>query len=182
MLATSAHNKVMVTSWESIKTARIADEQYSALLHHVQSDENQWPNLIGEYKKFQDHLSTDDGVVLYRGRVVVPKVLQHQVLRSLHQAHQGASTMVLRTHESVWWPSITKDLADIRASCLTCTRNAPSQLPMPPVDLPQPEYPFQLVSCDYFHLQGHQYLVLVDRYSNWPVVRKCRNESAQELH
>jgi hypothetical protein len=32
----------------------------------------------------------------------------------------------------------------------------------------QPEYPFQLVCTDYLAMKGHQFLVLVDRYSGWP--------------
>ena len=89
--------------------------------------------------------------------------------------------MTLRTQNSVWWPNISKDLDKVRATCSVCHKNAPSQSPLPPVDPPLPDHPFQLISTDYFQLEGNTYLVLVDRYSNWPVVRKCRTESAEEL-
>ena len=89
--------------------------------------------------------------------------------------------MALRTADSIWWPGITKDLDQVRQTCVTCTKNSPSQQPMPPVDPPSPDYPFQLVSADYFAVSGHNYLVVVDRYSNWPIVRKCKNETTQEL-
>ena len=52
---------------------------------------------------------------------------------------------------------------------------------MPPVLPPHPKYPFQLVSSDYFTLQGHNFIVMVDRYSNWPVVCKCKTETSKEL-
>ena len=52
---------------------------------------------------------------------------------------------------------------------------------MPPVDPPSPDYTFQLISADYFTISSHNYLVVVDLYSNWPIVRKCKNETAQEL-
>ena len=110
VLATTAHNKVLLTTWEAVKTAGISDPQYSTLLHAVQSSHDTWPNTVADFKRYKDDLSTVDGVVTYKGRVLVPQVLQPQVLQSLHQAHQGASTMVLRTQESVWWPSIAKDL------------------------------------------------------------------------
>ena len=32
------------------------------------------------------------------------------------------------------------------------------------------EYPFQCICADYFHYKGHTYLVIVDRYSNWPIM------------
>ena len=89
--------------------------------------------------------------------------------------------MTLRSQHSVWWPNLSKDIERVRASCLTCHKNAPSQQPLPPVNPPMPEHPFQLVSSDYFQLEGHVYLVLVDRYSNWPIVKKCKSETAEDL-
>ena len=35
-----------------------------------------------------------------------------------------------------------------------------------------PEYPFQCICADYFQVKGVTYLIMVDRYSNWPVVEK----------
>ena len=52
---------------------------------------------------------------------------------------------------------------------------------MPPTDLLQPDYPFHMVAADYFFHAGHTYLVVVDRYSGWPCVSRCREESAAEL-
>ena len=48
--------------------------------------------------------------------------------------------------------------------------NAP---PTPPV----PEYPFQYLCSDFFHYKGHNYLVSVDRYSNWPMVEQTSGGS-----
>ena len=57
----------------------------------------------------------------------------------------------------------------------------PSQRPMPPTEPTQPDYPFQMVASDYFAYAGFMYLVVVDRYSGWPCVSRCREESAAEL-
>ena len=76
---------------------------------------------------------------------------------------------------------MTKDIDLVRAACTTCNINAPSQQPLPPVHPPLPDFPFQLVSSDYFQLEGQTYLVMVDRYSNWPTIKRCRTESADEL-
>ena len=50
---------------------------------------------------------------------------------------------------------------------------APSQVALPPTPPTLPEYPFQCVCADYFHYQGHTYLVIVDHYSNWPIVERA---------
>ena len=64
---------------------------------------------------------------------------------------------------------------------MSCKKNAPSQPMTPAVKPPSPDYPWQLVSSDYFVYAGNVYLVIVDRYSGWPCVCLCRTESAQEL-
>ena len=40
----------------------------------------------------------------------------------------------------------------------------------PPSELPIPDYPFQMICSDYFSFNGTDYVVIVDRYSNWPMV------------
>ena len=44
-----------------------------------------------------------------------------------------------------------------------------------------PDYPFQLVSRDFFNYAGKQNLLVVVRYSGCPVVELCRDGSASEL-
>ena len=166
VLATSAIRRVLVISWKSLKDAAISDEEHSSLLHHVQSGKHSWPEKLKDFQKVTEHLSTVDGVVMYKGRVVVPTILRPAVIKNLHLSHRGTSGMMLRTLESVWWPGITGDLEQVRSSCLACTKNAPSQAPMPPVQPPTPDFPFQLISADYFNIEGHNYLVIVDRYSD----------------
>ena len=118
---------------------------------------------------------------MYHGRIVVPRALRPAVLSTLHRAHQGTTGMGLRAQESVWWPGCGEDIKGVRDGCVSCTRSAPSQPALPPVRPPMPEFPFQLVSSDYFAYGGHSYLLLVDRYSGWPVVRRCKDETAAEL-
>ena len=181
VLATTASNNPLLISWKNVQQAAILDEDYATLLHLVQSDNKEWPDSLSIFKRFSQDLSSVDGVVIYKGRVVVPKEMQPQILHSLHQAHQGTSSMTLRAKESVWWPQISEDLAKIRSSCTVCHKIAPSQSPMPPVSPPLPQFPFQLISSDYFTLDGFNYLIIVDRYSNWPFVKKCKTETACEL-
>ena len=55
--------------------------------------------------------------------------------------------------------------------------NAPWNPKLPPYDPPLVEYPFQEVCCDYMSLNGISYLITVDRCTNWPDVRRARNEN-----
>ena len=51
----------------------------------------------------------------------------------------------------------------------------------PAVAPPVPDYPFQQAGSDYFHHGGKDYVVVVDRYSGWPVVRQSKSGTAKEL-
>ena len=62
----------------------------------------------------------------------------------------------------------------------TCNRTAPSQPSAPPTPMTPPEYPFQCICADFFSYKGTNYLLVVDRYSNWPVVERA-SDGAQGL-
>ena len=109
--------------------------------------------------------------------MVVPAALRPAVLEILHGAHQGEKGMRLRAQESVWWPGITPQIKEKRDTCRTCNETAPSQPAAPPDPVQHPNYPFQQVASDYFMLGGHTYLVIVDRFSGWPVVVHCGNST-----
>nr|XP_054764618.1 uncharacterized protein LOC129271260 [Lytechinus pictus] len=56
--------------------------------------------------------------------------------------------------------------------CTQCNRIAPSNPSAPPAPLISPAFPFQCICADYFHYKGCNYLVIVDRYSNWQIVER----------
>ena len=173
VLAAVMSRRTQVISWETVRMAGMSDKVYSGLLHAVGHDgtSDLWYTLLLEYRRYRAEYTTIDGVVLFRGRIVIPEVLRAEVLSALNRAHQGTTGMGLTAQDSVWWPRFTKDLESIRNECVSCRRNAPSQPALPPVRPPSPDYPFQLVSTDYFSYGGKNYLVVVDRYSGWPVIR-----------
>ena len=104
---------------------------------------------------------------MYQDRIVVPPSLRPQVLRHLHAAHQGTSTMEHRARMIVYWPGMTKDIRITRDRCTDCNRNAPSQTSTPPIPSPPPSTPFEAVFADFFNYGGHHYLAVGDRLSGW---------------
>ena len=76
---------------------------------------------------------------------------------------------------------MSKDVERVREGCISCRKNAPSQSASPPKPLPKPAYPMEMISADYFAYAGKVYIVIVDRYSGWPVVIQCKDETAREL-
>ena len=102
-----------------------------------------------------------------------PHPLRKAVLSALHAAHQGIGAMTQRATDSVFWPGISTDIMRTREECEHCHRIAKSNAMQPPSDITPADYPFQKLCCDYFHHNNTEYVVLVDRYSNWPMVFKA---------
>ena len=53
-------------------------------------------------------------------RAIVPKSLQSQVLKELHQEHPGISRMKAIARSYVWWPKIDSEIEEIIQSCRNC--------------------------------------------------------------
>ena len=92
------------------------------------------------------------------------------VCDSLHSAHQGISGMTERAKASVFWPGISNSIQHTRNHCNVCWQIAPSQPNLPPVTPLIPSTPFESIAADYCTISGHHYLIIVDRFSNWPEV------------
>ncbi|XP_071478837.1 uncharacterized protein [Diadema antillarum] len=163
-------------TWDRVRTATASDDNMQALLNAIEAGmpefRHELPTTIREYFPFRDALSAVDGIILYKDRIVIPPSLREEVLAHLHAAHQGVTSMTARAESSVFWPGITPAIAALRAQCHQCNRIAPSNPSAPPTPLLSPAYPFQCVCADYFHYKGCNYLVIVDRYSNWPIVER----------
>jgi hypothetical protein len=99
----------------------------------------------------------------------VPTDLHPACLSALHATHQGISGMTTRAESSLFWLGITRDIADTHNRCAICNSNALSQPAMPLTTPVEPEYPFQHLCADFFHHEGATYLMLVNRFSNWPI-------------
>lgn len=163
-------------TWGRVRTATASDDNMQALLSTIEAGmpefRHELPPSLREYFQFRDELSTVDGVILYKDRLVIPPSLREEVLAHLHAAHQGVTSMTARAESSIFWPGISPAIVALRARCNQCNRIAPSNPSAPPTPLLSPAYPFQCVCADFFHYKGCNYLVIVDRYSNWPIVER----------
>ena len=179
-LASSALSTMAVT-WDRVKLATTSNGDMTQLLDIIESGFPQFrhelPPALQEYYQFREHLYTVDGVILYKNRIVIPPSLRQHVLTVLHSAHQGVTSMTARADSTVFWPGITRAIRALRETCNHCNRMAPSQPSAPPSPTIPPAHPFQCICADFFHHKGVNYLVVVDRYSNWPIVERAREGS-----
>ena len=155
---------MILISWKALRDASLNDPEIKGIIDLIETNvENQdsWSRYTG-YSRMKDKLLALDGVLLYGERVVIPEILRPKILKFLHSAHQGTSSMMARVQDTIWWPKISLDIANMKDSCVTCRVNAPSLPKLPPVPPRIADYPMQILSSDILDLEGHLYLIIVD--------------------
>jgi hypothetical protein len=164
----TGNDPVMVELMENIK-------------HGFPTTQHRTDPKIRKFFNSREHLWIQDEVIMFKNRVVVPKVLQEKVMQVLHSAHQGIEGMKSRASRSIYWPGLNLAIKQKRENCHTCNQIAPSQ-PREPIQLiPPAEYPFEQLCMDAFQIQNQHYLTIVDRYSSWLMVFHVRG-SPQGKH
>ena len=161
-------------TWEDVQKETTKDRTSIKLKQWIENGcQGQIDDLdedMRPYWRSRTDLRILDGVPMMNDRTIIPPNLRQEVLDTLHAAHQGTSSMILRASDSVYWPGFVKDIEQRRRQCFTCHKIAPSQAKLPPVDPVVPDYPFQHICMDYFQLNGKSYGIVVDRFTNWPMI------------
>ena len=175
---------VRALTWARLKEATVTSHVYAELKRMMADGlpENleAWPETLRAYFPHRHHLTTSDGVIMCGERPLIPTSLRQEVLEHLHAAHQGATKMLGRARESVFWPGLTNDVAAHRAGCHSCTWRAPSNPAGPPAEPIQPNFPFSHIVADFFEVDAH-YLAMADRYSNWLSVFKLPKDDSANI-
>ena len=153
---------------KEIDKRSILDPMLKELRQMVESgasaDAEDWPHHLRSHQvKDMDYTVVAD-TVLVNGRVVVPEALRSKMLAAIHRSHGSVVGMQARAREALFWPGMNNNIERTRDNCGTCRRIAPSQVATPPKPLLVLDYPFQMMSSDYFQTKGQHYLELVCRY------------------
>ena len=167
-------DNVAFISPDAIHAAGRSDLQCKKLIDTIQNGFEKTCSLtapeICEYWKVRHRVSVDNELVLLDHRIVIPTSQHANVLRSLHSTHQGEVSMKVRANESVYWPGMNASIRNTRASCMFCTKIAPSQI-KEPINLTQsPDWPFQQIVMDLFYVGNPGYLACADRLTGWLIL------------
>lgn len=151
-----------------------ADDTYQRLLEMVTggfpNSKNQLPQLLLPFWSVRHELTVHDGLILKGCRIMVPVASRKATLEMLHASHQGIDRTKRRARQTVWWPGINSDITNTVSACNSCQERRASLPQEPMATDPPPSRIFEDVSSDIFTLAGRNFLVYVDRLSNWPVV------------
>ena len=105
----------------------------------------------------------------------MPETERKATLKVIHMGHYAIDKMNLRAKETVYWPGITDDIKDTYHQCQICKKFTRSQQKETLQSTETPYTRWEQLGLDIFSLQGTQYLLTVDYFSQFPVVRKLQS-------
>ena len=135
-----------------------------------------WPDRcaltysLRPYWPMRGEITEESGILLYGVRILVPSSLRLDILDRIHEGHLGVSKCRERAKQSVWWPSISRQIKNVVENCRTCAYlRKQHRESLIPTELP--ERPFQVIGVDLFELNKRIYLLTVDYLSRFPIVQ-----------
>ena len=167
-------NLLPVTSKELAAATR-SDPELSRVLNFTLKG---WPAVHTEesmtlqpYWTRRGELTVECGCLLWGVSAVVPRKLQQQVLKELHDGHPGMVRMKNLARSYVWWPGLDSNIEELVKSCPQCqeTKSAPPKAPLHP--WVWPSKPWERIHVDFAGpFLGKMFFIVVDAHSKWPEV------------
>jgi transposase InsO family protein len=168
-------------SSERIRKKTSVDPVLSRVLEYCQIG---WPNQVDHYlepyQHRKDELTIQQGCVLWGSRVIIPAVLQRDILNELHNTHLGITKMKMLARGYVWWPQLDKHIEQLVSSCDICQelRAEPKKAQVHPWIYPSS--PWSRVHIDYAGpVKNAMHLVIVDAYSKFPEIVQMSSTTSQ---
>ena len=120
-LGVGEHREPRVLTLDTIRQECNTDGVMVALKDQIRKgfpdSSNDMNPVVRDFHRFGHGLCVVDGIPCYKTRIIIPAKMRKQVLAALHSAHQGVSGMTARAEQSVFWPTITRDIVEARATC-----------------------------------------------------------------
>ena len=142
----------------------------------------QCPQELWDYWTFRCDLVIENGLILKGDRIIIPEAFRGQVLESIHTCHQGETKCQLLARESVFWPGITNDIKHLVKDCDICNKYQAEQSKLPAMQPDLPTRPWEKLGTDIFQFKENKYLMIVDYYSRFPVIRLLGDITADIIY
>ena len=139
-----------------------SDDTLKTVMQYVQ---NGWPEEkrrvhgpIAKYWSERGNISLHSGLLLRGQRIIIPPKLRADVLRHLHDGHQGITRTRTFAASSVWWPGISQDITKVVQNCATCEKYRRERIE-PVKSIGIPNRPWNRVVVDFFQHKDKHYLL-----------------------
>ena len=93
--------------------------------------------------------------------------------------HLGIDRCVQRAKGSIYWPGITEDIKSIVNKCEKCLIHCRHNQKEPNIPIDIPIVAWKTMATDLFVFQDKTYIIIIDLFSRFPVVKQLRGENTK---
>ena len=128
------------------------------------------------YRQVSSEIAIQDVLLMRNNRIIIPSLLQQEILDKIFTSHQGIHKCQERAWQSVWWPGISRQLEYLIRSCPHCCKEwLQSVGPLIPTKFPS--LPWEKVVTDLFVWKGNRYLLVVDYLFRYIEIARLTKET-----
>ena len=161
------------------------DPEFQALKHAVSTGwpvrRSQIPVSLYPYWNFRDELTIESGILMQNSKVLIPETLKQKYLRQIHQGHQGIKACRSRAREFVFWVNINRDIEELVQKCSLCQSQQNSTKSIQKYVSEIPPHPWHMIGSDLFYFRRIDFLVVVDYFSKYLIMRKIPNSTSSAV-
>ena len=142
------------------------------------NDQNIIPPKCTTFYEKKDSLSFEN-ILLWQGRIVIPKQLCDAVLATLHDGYPGIWAMRALARFYVWWPNVDEEVETYVKKCSSCQQNRPREPESLLFAWNAPSEPWSRIHVDYAGpFEGKYWLVVIDAFSKWLEIKPMQDFTA----
>ncbi|XP_041472642.1 uncharacterized protein K02A2.6-like [Lytechinus variegatus] len=142
---------------------------------------NTVPVEIREYWAYRDEITSHNGILYKANRVIIPKRLRGELLQRVHASHQGMESSLRKARETIFWPKMNHEIRDVVRQCSVCNEHQAQQAKQPLLPREVPDRPWKTLGTDLFTLNGKDYLITVDYYSDFWEVDELQSTTSADV-
>ena len=161
------------------------DPEFQALKHAISTG---WPAKRSQiraslhpYWNCRDELTIESGILMKNSKVLIPETLKQKYLRQIHQGHQGIKACRSRAREFVFWVNINRDIEELVQKCSLCQSQQNSTSSIQKYVSEVPPHPWHTIGSDLFYFRRIDFLVVVDYFSKYLLMRKIPNSTSSAV-
>ena len=132
------------------------------------------------YWNYRDELSIVDGIVVKGYHIIIPTKYRPELLSLLHDdSHLGIDKCIQCAKGSIYWPSIREDIKSIVNKCEKFLAHCRHNQKEPYIPINIPVVAWKTIATDLFIFKDKTYILVVDLFSRFPLVRQLSGESTK---
>ena len=138
------------------------------------------PNLQ-PYWNYRDELTIEDSILMKGQKIIIPTSLKQQYISKIHAGHTGIGSCLKKAREVIFWVNYSKDIQEAVEKCNLCQEQQNALTTNQRYVSEVPSHPWHTLGLDLFYNKRLDFLVVVDYFSKFLIVRKIPNSTSSAI-